>query len=132
MRNNTQKHIALVIEDEPIISRICKRVLMTKGYDVEIATSGLVAKEILQNKSYDIILSDIKTPGMNGMELYRHLEKTRPTLTQKVIFSTGDVLSGNIGEFLREVKRPYLAKPFTVDELLAVIESVEVEISKQL
>ena len=95
-----------------MISRVCQRVLRGKGYEVDLAVNGLIAREMVKEKAYDLCLSDIRTPGMNGIELYRYLEQSDSDLAQKVIFSTGDIPSGNIENFLKEVKRPYLAKPF--------------------
>jgi CheY-like chemotaxis protein len=115
------KKIALVVEDEPVIGLVCRRTLMAEGYEVDIAMNGLIGKQMADMKSYDLCLSDIRTPGMNGIELYRYLEQAHPDLARKVIFTTGDILSGNIEEFLNEVKRPYLAKPFAPDELATVV-----------
>jgi CheY-like chemotaxis protein len=119
------KKKALVIEDEPIISRVCQRVLTGEGYEVDIAMNGLVAMQRVKEKSYDLCLSDIRTPGMNGIEFYRHLEETNSALIQNLIFTTGDVLSGNVEEFLERVKRPYLAKPFNPDDLIAIVSKVQ-------
>jgi CheY-like chemotaxis protein len=118
------KKIALVVEDEPIISRVCQRVLISEGYEVDIAMNGLIGKQMADARHYDLCLSDIRTPQMNGIEFYRYLEQAHPDLAGKVIFTTGDVLSGNIYEFLQEVKRLYLAKPFEPDELAAIIKKV--------
>jgi CheY-like chemotaxis protein len=112
---------SLVIEDEPVISRICKRTLMAIGFDVEIALNGLVAKEMVDEKKYDLILSDIRTPGMNGIEFYRYLEQKHPDMISNVIFTTGDILSSNIENFLNEIQRAFLPKPFTPEQLTKVI-----------
>ena len=125
MQDDMVKKIALVVEDEPVISRVCRRTLMTEGYEVDIAMNGLIGKQMADTRSYDLCLSDIRTPGMNGIELYRYLEQSHPDLARKVIFTTGDILSGNIEEFLNEVKRPYLAKPFAPDELVRAVKTLQ-------
>jgi CheY-like chemotaxis protein len=112
---------ALVIEDELVISRICQRTLAAEGFEVDIAVNGSVAKELVRNKAYDLFLSDIRTPKMNGIEFYRYLEQVQPELARRIIFTTGDVLSNNIEQFLNEVKNPYLAKPFDPDQLKKVL-----------
>jgi CheY-like chemotaxis protein len=113
----------LVVEDEPVIAMVCSRTLSTEGFHVEIAVNGLVALEILSQKEYDLCIADIRTPSMNGMELYEHLEKENPVMASRVIFSTGDVLSGNTKAFLEKTGRPYLPKPFTPDELRAIVRT---------
>jgi DNA-binding NtrC family response regulator len=120
-QNQIGKKTALVIDDELPISRACQRVLETEGFEVDIALNCLIAMKMVHERKYDFCLSDIRTPGMNGVEFYRYLEKACPDLTSKMVFTTGDVLSGNTSEFLKEVKRPCLSKPFTLAELIKII-----------
>jgi CheY-like chemotaxis protein len=117
-----------VIEDEPVVSRICQRILMAEGFDVDIAMSGLIAKKMVEDKSYDLCLSDIRIPDMDGIQLYQYLEQEHPELARRVIFTTGDVMSGHIDQFLEGTKRPFLPKPFTPDELRQVIRDAFAEI----
>lgn len=121
-QDNNNRKTALVVEDEPLISRVCQKTLMRDGFEVDIAVNGLIAKQMVNDKSYDLCLADIRTPAMNGIELYAYLEKEYPELASRVIFTTGDVLSGNIDTFLREVNRPFLPKPFTPNELRRVVK----------
>ena len=118
---------ALIVEDEPMICRVCQKTLVAEGFEVDIAFNGLVAKKLASQKSYDICLTDIRTPAMNGIELYEYLGKEHPDLARKVIFTTGDVLSGNIGAFLKEAGRPFLPKPFTPDELRKVVKEAQTQ-----
>lgn len=127
-QDNKHRKRALVVEDESVISRICQRMLMVEGFDVDIAMNGLIAKKMVDDKSYDLCLSDIKTPGMNGIQLYQYLEQEHPDLARRVIFTTGDVLSDNIAQFLAGTKRPFLPKPFAPDELKQVIRDALAEI----
>ena len=60
---------------------------------------------------------------MNGIELYRQLEIERPEAVNKFIFTTGDMLSGNIKSFLEETGRPYLPKPFAPENLRAIVKT---------
>ncbi len=113
-----------MVEDEPGIAKVCARTLNAEGFQVDVAVNGKVALDMWKKKSYDLCLSDIRTPEMNGIELYQHLESEFPEAVNKVIFTTGDVLSSNIKEFLESTNRPYLAKPFTPDELRAIVKTV--------
>jgi CheY-like chemotaxis protein len=114
----------LVVEDEPSIAEVCARTLSAEGFQVEIAVNGKAALDLLGQKEYDLCLIDIRTPEMNGIEFYQRLEEKYPHLVNKVVFTTGDVLSGNIREFLDEANRPFLPKPFTPDELRAIVKTV--------
>jgi len=130
-QDNTHRRRALVVEDEPVISQICRRMLMAEGFDVDIAMNGLIAKKMVDDKSYDLCLSDIRTPGMDGTQLYQYLEQEHPELARRIIFTTGDVMSGYIAQFLEGTKRPFLPKPFTPDELKQVIRDALAEIDSQ-
>lgn len=130
-QDNTHRRRALVVEDEPSISQICQRILMAQGFDVDIAMNGLIAKKMVDDRSYDLCLTDIRTPAMDGIQLYQYLEQEHPELARRVIFTTGDVMSGYIAQFLEGTKRPFLPKPFTPDELKQVIRDAFAGIDSQ-
>ncbi len=67
---------------------------------------------------------------MNGMELYLWLEEKHPKLASRVIFTTGDVMGGDTQSFLEQVTRPFLPKPFTPDELRAILRETLRQISE--
>jgi len=113
---STVKRI-LVVEDEPAISEICRRVLVSEGFAVSIAPDGKIAQDMIEKEEYGLCLIDIRTPAMSGMELYQWIMEKHPKLTNGVILTTGDVMGGNIQDFLKHVARPFLPKPFTPDEL---------------
>ena len=111
----------LVVEDESAISESCQRILTSEGFEVDIAVNGRVAQDILEEKQYDLCLVDIRTPEMNGIELYQWLKEKYPQQAERVIFTTGDVMGGDTLTFIKQAGRPYLPKPFTPDELKAII-----------
>ncbi len=111
----------LVVEDEPAISNVCRRVLTAEGFKVDIAVNGKVAQDMIKEKQYDLCLIDIRLPTMTGKELYQWLEKKYPQLASRVIFTTGDVMGGDTQILLEQTSRPLLPKPFTPAELKAVV-----------
>jgi len=118
----------LVVEDEPGIAAVCTRILSRAGFQVDIAVNGEVVLEMWRRKNYDLCLSDIRTPRMNGIELYRQLEIERPEAIKTFIFTTGDTMSVNVKAFLEETGRPYLAKPFAPENLRAIVKMAMVAI----
>lgn len=120
----------LVVEDEPTISQVCQRVLTSEGFEVEIAVNGRVAQDMIKKEQYDLCLIDIRTPTMNGKELYQWLKEKYPRLTSRVIFTTGDMMREDISNFLEQAARPFLPKPFTPDELRAIIKEALKQIGK--
>ncbi|MCD6567460.1 MAG: response regulator [Dehalococcoidia bacterium] len=116
------KKRVLVVEDEQVISDVCSRVLVGEGLEVDIAVNGMEAEDKLQERNdYDLILIDIRTPVMNGKQLYQWLEEKHPELLGGVIFTTGDVMGGDTLSFLERVARPFLAKPFTPGQLRDIV-----------
>jgi DNA-binding response OmpR family regulator len=122
MENSRRKRV-LVVEDEPAIARVCVRTLTAEGFEVDIAVNGKIAYYWLDKDMYDLCLVDIRTPEMNGIELYRQLKEDCSEMTGRVIFTSGDVTDGNVKVFLKETGRPFLAKPFTPEELRSVVRA---------
>jgi DNA-binding response OmpR family regulator len=111
----------LSVEDEASIRQVCQRALTGQGYQVDFAQNGVAAESMLMKADYDLLLVDIKTPVMDGKQLYRYIEKRYPQLADRVIFTTGDVISDDTQSFLERTGRPFLLKPFSPDELRALV-----------
>jgi PAS domain S-box-containing protein len=107
----------LVVDDEPAILSFLKELLTNEGYQVETLERADDALEKLRNQRYDLIMLDIKLPVMSGIELYRHIEKTKPTMVPKVLFITGDMVEPSTRDFLEKTKASYITKPFNMDHL---------------
>lgn len=115
----------LVIDDEVELQRAIRRVLQHLGCaEVTCATTGEEGLDYAREGDYDLILCDIRIPGLHGRELYDRLmtgaRETRPALA----FMTGDTLSDEVRTFVRATGRPVLVKPFgraQLEELLASV-----------
>jgi len=114
----------LVVEDEPAIKQVCERVLSREGYDVTVVGDGQAAKTLLLVDSFDICLLDIRTPRMSGEELFHWLAANKPELIDRIILTTGDIISGETARFLASTGRPNLPKPFAPADLLNVVKDV--------
>jgi DNA-binding response OmpR family regulator len=112
----------LLVEDEPGIRGVCLRTLTAEGYRMEVAANGAVAKEILTQEDFDLVLVDIRTPLVNGQQLYRYIEESCPKLVDRVVFTTGDVVNSETQSFLERSGRLYLLKTFTLNELKDTVE----------
>jgi CheY-like chemotaxis protein len=120
----------LVVEDEPAVSAFCGRVLTGEGYKVETASNSKIAQDMVKKTQYDLLLLDIRMPVMSGIELYQWLEKEYSQMSQKVVFTTGSILSGDTNSFIAQTGRPVLAKPFTPGELATIIKETFMEIAE--
>ena len=105
----------LVVDDEMTIVDILYQLLKADGHRVDTAMSGSVALRKLTNDHYDVIISDLKMPGMSGQELYKQVASQNSALARRIIFSTGDVVSTETREFLESCGNTYLQKPFEIE-----------------
>ena len=117
----------LVAEDERVIADICRRVLVSEGFEVDVAANGKTAQHMARNNRYDLSLIDIRMPIMSGEEFFHWLQKQQPWLANRVVFTTGDVVTQSTNTFLQDSGRPFLPKPFTPDELRSLVRQVGVE-----
>jgi PAS domain S-box-containing protein len=119
----------LVVEDEPSIRELVRDGLGTKGMEIECVGSGseAVAEAAAAHQAgqpYDVILCDMKMPGMNGDQVFEKL-KTRPDGSpQPFVFMTGDLADAETLEFLHGQKARSISKPFRVSDLVNVLEEV--------
>lgn len=111
----------LVIDDERTIVDLMVQVLEDTGYQVDGVMRADLALERLRHQRYDLIISDIKMPGMDGPACIEEVETMDPTLAERIIFVTGDVLRPATQQFLDSWEGPYIEKPFRVDDLKASV-----------
>lgn len=120
----------LVVEDEPAICELCQRVLVPVRFQVDIAANGKIAQDMIVKRQYALLLIDIRLPIMDGKELYLWLKEEHPHMIGRVIFTTGSALGGDTQTFLDQTSRPFLPKPFTPDELEAIVKETLKEVEK--
>ncbi len=109
----TKKGNIIVVDDEPVILELVKEILTKEGHSVDTATNGKAALKLIKEKTYDLLISDVKMPDMSGIELLSKVKKAAPELAKRVIMATGD----SAGEDIVKKGVGYLPKPFTVDKL---------------
>lgn len=111
----------LVVEDEPAIREICVSVLSKEGFRVDTVANNKLAEDRIKEVDYNLILVDIRTPVMNGKELYKNIIDNFTKIADRVIFTTGDVMAEDTETFIRISGRPFLPKPYTPEELREII-----------
>ena len=114
----------LIVDDEPKLLRAVAVDLQGEGYDVATARSGAEALVSVAQRLPDLIVSDIRMPGMDGYELARRLRQNQSTALIPVVFLTAKDQTKDRIEGFRTGVDAYLTKPFEPDELLAVIASI--------
>ncbi|MDZ4278215.1 MAG: response regulator, partial [Dehalococcoidia bacterium] len=114
----------LVVDDEESIQRLLGSILTMDGHQVDIARNGREALERIGRGRYDLIITDIKMPGLDGRSLYQRLLDTDRRLAERTVFITGDTVSRDTRDFLQQVANPCLAKPFTVRQVRETISAI--------
>ncbi len=116
----SEKKRILIVDDEPEISNLMAEVF-TPSFDIELAQDGVDALEKLNQKSFDIIISDVKMPRMDGVDLYRILEDEQQKYCSRFIFTTGIASDFKTQQFLEEREIPYIQKPFKLQDLINAV-----------
>ncbi|HXG85859.1 MAG TPA: response regulator transcription factor [Pyrinomonadaceae bacterium] len=114
----------LVVDDEPNLLRAVEAVLRGEGFEITTARSGREALVAVAGSLPDLIVSDVRMPGMDGFQLARKLRASAQSALVPIVFLTAkDETEDRIEGFESGVD-VYLTKPFEPDELVAVIKSV--------
>jgi signal transduction histidine kinase/FixJ family two-component response regulator len=114
----------LVVEDEPTVARLIADVLEDEGMHVDVLLDGREALARAARKSYDLVICDMKMPGLDGQHFYKSLELAGNPLRNHFLFVTGDIVATQTREFLEQNRLPHLAKPFRVEELTERVHAV--------
>jgi two-component system NtrC family sensor kinase len=107
----------LVVDDESVIAQLIADVLAADGYEVDTAPNGLAALASLEKQAYDLVLSDLRMPELDGLGLYREIEQRQPDLLRRFVFITGTSDRTDYQGFIEDVKAAVLTKPFDMGDL---------------
>jgi PAS domain S-box-containing protein len=107
----------LVVDDEKTIQGLVSAVLSHSGHTVDATGDAAEALTKLESTAYDVVLMDIRMPGMSGMELYAKVIEQHPEMKNRFIFITGDTSDAQTRVFLEQNNLPFITKPFDRDTL---------------
>ena len=110
-----------MVDDEAHVAGVLAEMLAVDGHRIDVAQNGALALDRLRQGTYDLVLSDIRMPELDGLGLYQEVRRLHPEMSRRFVFLTGDRLSAETGKFLASAGAPSLAKPFHLDEVLSVV-----------
>lgn len=123
-----RKRKVLVVDDEAMIRVAVRRALERRGWEVDEAADGEEALLRLdvggRPGDYDAVVTDLRMPGVSGIELCHRLEAEHPELARRLVVITGDTASPSVAEFLTGGSRPFLQKPFDMRVLADLLDRV--------
>jgi signal transduction histidine kinase len=117
-----EKIHVLIADDEDALRSTISAWLVDEGFYVEQAANGLEAIKQVQSKDFDIVLLDIKMPGMNGLEVLRYIKKNSPPTDIVMVTAMSDV--GMAVEAMKLGSKEYLTKPIDLDQLVPQLRSL--------
>lgn len=123
-RSPVQAARVLVVDDEPGVADLLQDLLEAAGHGVCTAASGAEALRCLQVQPFDLIVSDLRMPDIDGAALWREVQARHPALARRMLFVTGDTLSPAAERFMAETGCPSLDKPFSRADLLQRVHAL--------
>jgi two-component system NtrC family sensor kinase len=114
----------LVVEDEPTVARLIADVLEDEGMQAEVLLDGREALQRAARQTFDLVICDMKMPGLDGQHFYEFLKRSGNPLRERFLFVTGDIVAAQTREFLERNRLPHVAKPFRVEELTEKVRGV--------
>jgi two-component system NtrC family sensor kinase len=121
MRNNQR---ILVVDDEEGIRDVMTDVLGSLGYGVEAVATGQEALHRLSSSEYNLVISDLCMPGIDGEELWRLVGTQNPGMARRIVFLTGDTVSPQSREFLEATGNRWLTKPFDIADVESTVQAM--------
>lgn len=116
------KEKILIVDDDFSLRSLMEVVFENEGYSVSLAEDGISALKILENGHFDILITDINMPNMNGIELFNKVKKLFPQIP--VIFVSGYDYKNLAEKLLREGALYFFKKPFDLNILKRAIKSI--------
>src|SRR5262249_3645582 len=112
----------LLVDDEPEVLATLAEILTHAGHRVETAADGAAALERLESRSFDVIVSDVRMPGLDGPGLYAEIGRRFPALRERIVFLTGDTMGTETRQFLERTSAVSLGKPFLISKVTQAIQ----------
>lgn len=117
-----QKVRILIIDDEEVVCQSCSRILGEQGYIIDAAQRGLEAFSLIDKHRYDILIVDLKMPGISGMEVLQKVKETHPEID--VLMITGYSTIETAVQAMKLGAFDYICKPFNPDELSIIVSRI--------
>ncbi len=111
----------LVVDDEDSIREFLEIMLRKEGYEIALASDGEMAKDLISKKTFDLVISDLQMPKMNGIELLKYVKDNYPDLVFMMITAFGT--TENAVEAMKMGAYDYITKPFKIEEVRINIQN---------
>jgi PAS domain S-box-containing protein len=127
LKMDASRRTILVIDDEEEIRETLAEILIAAHHRVVTVASGREALQHMAVEHYDVILTDVRMPDLDGRALYQEIERRWPGRGVRVVFVTGDTLASTLREFVSKSGRPVIEKPFLPSEVRRVVAELAMD-----
>ena len=111
----------LIIDDDQIIRELME-IILKKDHQVESVNSGEIALQRIKETNYDLIITDLRMPEIDGFKIYHWIKENKPGDEKKIIFTTGDTYEDKTKEFLKITQNLFIAKPFKITDFENIVK----------
>ena len=118
------RQLILVVDDEDNLRDVQVEVLRRDGHEVDSAVDGAEGLRRVEERRYDLVVTDLRMPGLEGPALYRALRARYPEQPPRVIFMSANTGIDEYASFLAETGEPALEKPFNLADMRQVVMQV--------
>jgi len=118
-----EAHKILVIDDEPSNRQLCRFLLTAENLECEDCGDGVSGLNALAHKNYDLVVLDMRMPGLSGVEVCRRLRENPPSPHLKIIMVSGDATGDEMAQVMLAGADDYLSKPFSPAQLRARVKA---------
>jgi len=119
----------IVVDDEEVVVSLVRDALQDDGFSVETAQDAFEALDIIEHKAIDLVITDIRMPKMDGIEMIKRVREMRPDVT--VIFTTGYANLNSAKDALQQGATDYILKPFELKEMRQAVNVAVEKIRKE-
>ena len=117
VRSAAARPASSIVDDEAEVAQLNGEILARRGYEVDVTSNVREALALLRGARYDLVVSDLNMPDLDGRGLYEAIVAEFPDLVARTAFVTGDTMGRSSQTFLEEARRPFLEKPVSPREL---------------
>lgn len=114
----------LLVDDEVEIAQTLADLLEPEGHTIDIAVNGAIALEKMHRTNFDVVISDLRMPVMDGPALYEALSRELPSYLEKIIYVTGDTLSSHVQSFLSQHPVSVVEKPYRLNDVRRAVAAL--------
>ncbi|HXA94909.1 MAG TPA: response regulator [Candidatus Dormibacteraeota bacterium] len=114
----------LVVDDQEHMRELLVETLSADGHTVDPAEDGVAALRLIDQHTYDLVVSDLQMPQVDGPKLYEEVRKRRPDTAPRFVFITGEDEAPGYGRFLVDTKAPVVTKPFKLKEFRQLLATL--------